>query len=85
MQFKKGQVVYIVENGKYTRRCRIIEIQGGFAVLEFFNGALARLRLSRLYATEERLYATEEDAQAAIPAHKQNSQENFRHMRTPWE
>ena len=78
MQFKKGQVVYIVENGKYTRRCRIIEIQGGFAVLEFFNGALARLRLSRLYATEE-------EAQAAIPAHKQNSQENFRHTWAPWE
>ena len=78
MQFKKGQVVYIVENGKYTRRCRIIEIQGGFAVLEFSNGALARLRLSRLYATEE-------DVQAAIPAHEQKSQENFLRMRTPWE
>jgi len=78
MQFKKGQVVYIVENGKYTRRCRIIEIQGGFAVLEFFNGALTRLRLSRLYATEE-------DAQAVIPAHEQKSQVDFRHARTPWE
>lgn len=78
MQFKKGQVVYIVENGKYTRRCRIIEIQGGFAVLEFFNGALARLRLSRLYATEE-------EAAAAMPAHKQNPQKHIRNVRTPWE
>ena len=78
MQFKKGQVVYIVENGKYIRKCSIIEVRGGFAVLELFPGTLTRLRLSRLYATEE-------DAQAAIPAHKQNSQENFLHMRTPWE
>lgn len=78
MQFEKGQVVYIVENGKYIRKCSIIEVRSGFAVLEFQNGALTRLRLSRLYATEE-------DAQAAIPAHEQNSQENFRHMRTPWE
>lgn len=78
MQFKKGQDVYIVENGKYTRQCRIIEIRGGFAVLEFQNGALTRLRLSRLYATEE-------DAQAAMPAHKQNPQEHLRNARTPWE
>lgn len=78
MQFKKGQVVYIVENGKYIRKCSIIEVRGGFAVLEFFPGTLTRLRLSRLYTAEE-------EAQAAIPGHKQNSQENFRHTRTPWE
>ena len=66
------------ENGRYTRKCCIIETRSGFAVLEFQNGALERLKLSRLYATEE-------EAQAAIPAHKQNSQENFRHTWAPWE
>lgn len=78
MQFAKGQDVYIVENGKYTRQCRIVEIRGGFAVLEFQNGALARLRLSRLFAKEE-------DAEAAILVHSQNAQEHIRNVRTPWE
>lgn len=78
MQFAKGQVVYIVENGKYTRQCRIIELRGGFAVLEFQNGALTRLRLSRLYATKE-------EAEAAMPVHSQNPKEHIRNVRTPWE
>ena len=76
MEFEQGQEAYIVENGNRTRKCKILRIESGFATIEFSNGALTRLRLSRLYQAEK-------DAKAAIPVHK-TQVENGRNEQNPW-
>lgn len=77
MKFVQGQEVYIVENGNRTRKCKILRIESGFATIEFSNGALTRLRLSRLYQTEK-------EAKAAIPVYK-TQEENTRNEQNPWQ
>lgn len=77
MKFVQGQKAYIVENGNRTRKCKILRIESGFATIEFPNGALTRLRLSRLYQAEK-------DAKAAIHVYK-TQEENARNEQNPWQ
>lgn len=77
MKFEQGQEAYIVENGNRTRKCKILRIESGFATIEFPNGALTRLRLSRLYQTEK-------EAKAAIHVYK-TQEENARNEQNPWQ
>lgn len=73
-KFKYGDIVYIIENGNHVRECKIISVDGDFAVISFGYGG-TRLRLSRLYPSREK-------AEANMPKHERPLGNST--WQTPW-
>lgn len=74
-EFKTGDIAYIVENGNHVRACKIVSVDGGFAVLSFGYGG-TRLRLSRLFHSRE-------EAESSMPKHEKPRSTSP--WQTPWD
>lgn len=53
---KQGDVVWIIENNRTVRECKIVRINGNLAIIRFADGCGTQLPLKRLYSTQEDAY-----------------------------
>ena len=53
---KQGDVVWIIENNKTVRECKIVRINGNLAVIRFADGCGTQIPLKRLYSTQKDAY-----------------------------
>lgn len=53
MNYKVGDVVYLIESNHIIRECTIIRINGNMYVVRFANGGGIQVKRHRLFATKE--------------------------------
>lgn len=53
---KQGDVVWIIENNKTVRECKIVRINGNLVIIRFTDGCGTQLPLKRLYETQKDAY-----------------------------
>lgn len=53
---EQGDVVWIIENNKTVRECKIVRINGNLAVIRFADGCGTQIPLKRLYSTQKDAY-----------------------------
>lgn len=70
-----GDTVYIIENNRYVRACKVLRVTGDFCTIAISHDGAIRVRISRLYPTDE-------EAKAHLPV---RTSENLtdRHY-NPW-
>lgn len=53
---KQGDTVWVIENNRTVRECKIVRINGNLVIIRFTDGCGTQLPLKRLYETQEDAY-----------------------------
>lgn len=53
LSHRDRQIVYIIENHREVRKAYVVRRESDFTVIELMNGAMIRLRNSRLFESRE--------------------------------
>lgn len=53
VQFKVGDIAYLIESRRYIREGKIIRMNGGLCMFRFIEGGGTQVHANRLYETEE--------------------------------
>ena len=77
MEYKKDDIVYIIENNKIIKPARVVSRQGEFYTIQLVGSCGAiRLKKHRLYSSEEEAMAVLNGREIDIAGIKQNDDGN---------